>query len=160
MEQMADRFPKRCYHIHSRLFIVKFGGAMLSNVSRFLTYACALLYGILGALLFFLPAQLAPVFAWKVTAFMTITIGGWCLGNAWLAYVNARRWLITSFSNFDMGLGTMNDIFEAFERYGTFRGDYLMALYNYNVATAQLDKATGAYRRTLAAATPPPSKVK
>jgi hypothetical protein len=50
------------------------------------------LYAILGALLFLLPAQLAPVFAWKVTAFMTITIGGWCLGNAWLAYINARRW--------------------------------------------------------------------
>jgi outer membrane protein TolC len=70
------------------------------------------------------------------------------------AYVNARRWLITSFSNFDMGLGKMEDIFQAFERYGTFRGDYLLALYNYNLATAQLDKATGAYRRQLAAATP------
>ena len=65
---------------------------MLSNISRWLTYTCALLYGILGALLFLFPAQLAPVFAWKVTAFMTITIGGWCLGNAWLAYINARRW--------------------------------------------------------------------
>jgi len=76
------------------------------------------------------------------------------------SYVNARRWLITSFSNFDMGLGKMNDIFEAFERYGTFRGDYLMALYQYNLATAQLDKATGAYRRTLAAAAPPPAPAK
>jgi len=65
---------------------------MLSNLSRWLTYTCALLYAILGALLFFLPEQLAPVFAWKVTAFMTITIGGWCLGNAWLAYITARRW--------------------------------------------------------------------
>lgn len=65
---------------------------MLSNISRWLTYASALLYGILGALLFLFPKQLAPVFAWKVTAFMTITIGGWCLGNAWLAYINARRW--------------------------------------------------------------------
>jgi len=65
---------------------------MLSNLSRWLTYTCALLYAILGALLFLFPAQLAPVFAWKVTAFMTITIGGWCLGNAWLAYINARRW--------------------------------------------------------------------
>ncbi len=65
---------------------------MLSNTSRLLTYACAILYGILGALLFLLPAQLAPVFAWKVTAFMTVTIGGWCLGNAWLAYISARRW--------------------------------------------------------------------
>ena len=23
---------------------------------------------------------------------MTITIGGWCLGNAWLAWISARRW--------------------------------------------------------------------
>jgi hypothetical protein len=65
---------------------------MLSNTSRLLTYLCAILYGFLGVLLFLLPSQLAPVFAWKVTAFMTITIGGWCLGNAWLAYINARRW--------------------------------------------------------------------
>jgi hypothetical protein len=65
---------------------------MLSNASRLLTYLCALLYGILGALLYLLPETLAPVFAWKVTAFMTMTLGGWCLGNAWLAYISARRW--------------------------------------------------------------------
>lgn len=76
------------------------------------------------------------------------------------SYVNARRWLITSFSNFDMGLGKMEDIFQAFERYGTFRGDYLLALYQYNLATAQLDRATGAYRRTLAAAAPAPAPAK
>jgi outer membrane protein TolC len=67
------------------------------------------------------------------------------------AYVNARRWLVTSFSNVDMGLGKMEDIFQAFERYGNFRGDYLMALYQYNLAMTRLDKATGAYRRTLPA---------
>lgn len=67
------------------------------------------------------------------------------------AYVNARRWLVTTFSNFDMGLGSISDIFQAFERYGVFRGDYLMALYNYNIAVAQLDKSTGAYRRKLPA---------
>lgn len=65
---------------------------MLSNTSRLLTYLTAALYAILGTLLFFMPEQLAPVFAWKVTAFMTITIGGWCLGNAWLAFIAARRW--------------------------------------------------------------------
>jgi len=71
------------------------------------------------------------------------------------AYINARRWLITAFSSFDMGLGKLEDIFLAFERYGAFRGDYLMSLYQYNLATAQLDKATGAYRRTLASVAPP-----
>lgn len=65
---------------------------MLSNVSRLLTYACAVLYGVLGLWMYVMPEQLAPVFAWKVTAFMTMTIGGWCLGNTWLAYIAARRW--------------------------------------------------------------------
>lgn len=65
---------------------------MLSNLSRWLTYLLALLYVVLGALLFFLPETLASVFAWKVTPFMTMTIGGWCLGNAWLAWTVARRW--------------------------------------------------------------------
>jgi hypothetical protein len=50
------------------------------------------LYAVLGGFLFFMPEQLSPVFAWKVTPFMTMTIGGWCLGNAWLAFVIARRW--------------------------------------------------------------------
>lgn len=70
------------------------------------------------------------------------------------AYVNSRRWLITAFGNFDMGLGKMDDIFQAFERYGVFRGDYLMALYQYNLSVAQLDQATGAYRRKVLAAAP------
>jgi hypothetical protein len=65
---------------------------MLSNASRTLTYTCAVLYAILGAFLFFLPEQLAPDFAWTVTPFMTMTIGAWCLGNAWLAWITAHRW--------------------------------------------------------------------
>jgi hypothetical protein len=65
---------------------------MLSNTSRTLTYLTAVLYTVLGAILFFLPEQMAPVFAWKVTPFMTMTIGGWCIGNAWLAFYAARRW--------------------------------------------------------------------
>jgi len=65
------------------------------------------------------------------------------------AYINARRWLVTSFSNFDMGLGSMDEIFKAFERYGTFRGDYLQTLFDYNLAVADLDKSTGAYLKQL-----------
>lgn len=65
---------------------------MLSNTSRWLMYLNALLYAVLGAWLFVAPETLAPVFAWKVSAFMTMTIGGWCLGNAWLAWITARRW--------------------------------------------------------------------
>jgi len=62
------------------------------------------------------------------------------------AYVNARRWLVAAFSNFDIGLGKMEDIFQAFERYGVARGDYLTALHDYNFAVVELEKATGSYR--------------
>ena len=65
---------------------------MLSSLSRWLTYLLAFLYALVGVFLFLLPEQLAPVFAWSVTPFMTMTIGGWCLGNAWLAWIAARRW--------------------------------------------------------------------
>jgi hypothetical protein len=65
---------------------------MLTRFSRLLTFLVSILYAILGAALFFFPEGMAPVFAWKVTGFMTMTIGGWCLGNAWLAFVAARGW--------------------------------------------------------------------
>jgi len=65
---------------------------MLSTTSRWLTYLLSFLYLVLGILLFFFSQQLAPVFAWKVTAFMTATMGGWCIGNAWSAFISARRW--------------------------------------------------------------------
>ncbi len=65
---------------------------MLSRASRILTFIVAALFALTGAALFVLPEQLAPVFAWQVTPFLTMTIGGWCLGNAWLAWITARRW--------------------------------------------------------------------
>jgi len=65
---------------------------MLSTNSRWLTYINAGLYVVLGAFLFLRPEGFAPVFAWKVSPFMTMIIGGWCLGNAWLAFQVARRW--------------------------------------------------------------------
>ncbi len=66
------------------------------------------------------------------------------------AYVNARRWVITAFSNFDMGLGTMDEVFRAIREYGETRGNYLLSLYNYHVAKAKLENVTGAYRLKLA----------
>ncbi len=68
------------------------------------------------------------------------------------SYINARRWVITSFSNFDIGLGTMDEVFRAIKEYGEARGNYLLALYNYHLAKAKLDNATGAYRLKMAAA--------
>lgn len=65
---------------------------MLSIVSRWLTYLLALLYASLGVALFFLPARIAPYFAWNISPFVAMTMGGWCLGNAWAALIAARRW--------------------------------------------------------------------
>lgn len=65
---------------------------MLSPTARLLTYLTAALALITGLMLFFMPGQMAPVFAWNVTPLMAMTMGGWCLGNAWMAYWVARRW--------------------------------------------------------------------
>ena len=64
----------------------------MNTTSRFLTYALAGLYAVLGAWLFLDSAGAATGFAWKVSPFQAMTIGGWCLGNGWLAFSSARRW--------------------------------------------------------------------
>lgn len=64
---------------------------MLTRITRALTALCAGLYLLLGVALFFFPTQSTPVFPWKVTPFIAMTIGAWCLGNAWLAGVSAAR---------------------------------------------------------------------
>ncbi|MDY0040796.1 MAG: TolC family protein, partial [Desulforhabdus sp.] len=56
----------------------------------------------------------------------------------------SRKWVVVAFSNFDMGLGTAKRIFDAIDKYGQNRGRYLEALYNYNLALAQLEYAIGA----------------
>ena len=65
---------------------------LLSSTSRFLTYLSAALYTILGLLLFILPASFSPSFAWKVTPFVTMTIGAWSLGTAVFCWTAALLW--------------------------------------------------------------------
>lgn len=55
----------------------------------------------------------------------------------------SRKWVVTAFANFDMGIGTAKRIFDAIEKYGHNRGSFLEALYNYNLALAQLEYAIG-----------------
>jgi outer membrane protein TolC len=59
------------------------------------------------------------------------------------AALGARRWIVTAFSNFDLGIGTARDMFDAIDRYGKNQGEYLRALYSYHVGLARLDYATG-----------------
>lgn len=57
--------------------------------------------------------------------------------------VGARRWIVAAFSNFDLGIGTAREMFEAIDRYGKNQGNYLACLYNYNIALANLEYAIG-----------------
>lgn len=70
----------------------EFGHAGLSSVARSLTYLVAGAYFVLGTILFIAPAWAAPNFAWNVSPMVAMTVGGWCLGNAWAAFVVAHRW--------------------------------------------------------------------
>jgi outer membrane protein len=62
------------------------------------------------------------------------------------AAVGARKWIVTAFTNFDMGVGTARDMFDAIDRYGKNQGEYLVNLYNYHVALANLSHAVAEYR--------------
>ncbi len=59
------------------------------------------------------------------------------------AALAARRWIISAFSDFDMGVGTAKNMFDAIEKYGQNRGNYLNSIFQYNLSIAQLENAMG-----------------
>lgn len=59
------------------------------------------------------------------------------------AYTNAKKWAVTALANFDFGIGPAKEIFEALQAYARMRAAYFQALYNYRIAWANLDYATG-----------------
>lgn len=65
---------------------------MLSNLSRRLTYLMAILYAVLGVVLFVAPDWSSANFAWSVSPALVMTIGAWCLGTAVHAWDAARTW--------------------------------------------------------------------
>ncbi len=58
------------------------------------------------------------------------------------AYLNAKKWTVTAVANFDFGLGPAKDIFEALQAYSSMRSDFFKSIYNYHIASANLDYAT------------------
>ncbi len=64
----------------------------LSNETRTLTGASSVAFALLGTVLFVAPAWSARHFSWNVSAFITMTIGGWCLGNAVMEWLAVRDW--------------------------------------------------------------------
>ena len=67
--------------------------------------------------------------------------------TAYKAYADAaagsRRWIVSAFTSFDVGVGTAKDMFDAIDRYGKNQGEYLSSLYTYHMSLARLSYAIG-----------------
>ncbi len=59
------------------------------------------------------------------------------------AYTNAKRWLVAAAANFDLGVGEAKDVADALVAFARMRADNYRAIYNVNLALANLDHATG-----------------
>ena len=58
----------------------------------------------------------------------------------------ARKWMVSSYSDFQAGIEEVDKLVTAFTAYVTTYTDYLKLVYEYNMQVAQLDQVTGAYK--------------
>ena len=58
-------------------------------------------------------------------------------------YKNAKKWLVSSVANFDLGIGEAKEIADAAIAYAQIKADYLRSLYNEKLAFANILYATG-----------------
>lgn len=58
-------------------------------------------------------------------------------------YLNARKWLVAAVANFDLGIGEAKDVADAIGGFTSLRVQNFKMIYNYNLALANLDRATG-----------------
>ena len=59
------------------------------------------------------------------------------------AAIAARKWVVSAMSEFDMGVGTAENLLFGIEKYGDNQGKYLESLYNYHITMAKLEAAIG-----------------
>jgi hypothetical protein len=64
---------------------------MISPALRTFLYLLCAGYALTGVILFVAPTWASANFAWRISPFVAMTIGGWCIGNAWFAFIAARR---------------------------------------------------------------------
>jgi hypothetical protein len=64
----------------------------LTASTRMLVRCQAVLFGLLGLVLFLAPGWAAPNFLWNISPFVAMTMGGWYLGSAFFAWEAARIW--------------------------------------------------------------------
>jgi outer membrane protein len=58
-------------------------------------------------------------------------------------YTSAKKWLVAADANFDLGVGEAKDVADALVAFARLRADNYRAMYNVNLALANLDHATG-----------------
>lgn len=56
---------------------------------------------------------------------------------------NAKKWLVAAKANYDLGVGESRELGQAAETYARLRADNFRAMYNYNLALANIEHATG-----------------
>jgi outer membrane protein TolC len=68
--------------------------------------------------------------------------------TSYLTAANAsRKWVFTALADFDMGVGTADEMLRAIEKYGQNRGKYLESLFRTNLSLAELEYAVGVITR-------------
>src|SRR4051794_4485979 len=72
--------------------IILVGNDALSPLARVMMRVTAVLFLLLGLVLFLAPGWASPNFLWKVSPFVAMSMGGWYLGNAYMAWETARVW--------------------------------------------------------------------
>jgi outer membrane protein TolC len=58
-------------------------------------------------------------------------------------YESSKKWAVTALANFDFGIGPAKEIFDSLQQYAKMRAAYFQAVFNYNLAVANLTYATG-----------------
>ena len=66
--------------------------------------------------------------------------------NTAAAYQSAKKWGAAALANFDFGIGSSRDVFEAVAIYGKMKAAHYQAIYDYRLAEANLDYAVGSSR--------------
>lgn len=59
------------------------------------------------------------------------------------AFSSAKKWGMASIANFDFGVGPAKEILEALQVYARMRAAYFQSIYNYRIAQANLEYASG-----------------
>ncbi|CAH2032480.1 TolC family protein [Trichlorobacter ammonificans] len=63
--------------------------------------------------------------------------------SSFIAYRSAKKWGAAALANFDFGIGNPRDIFDAVAVYGKMKAAHYQAIYDYNIAKANLEYAVG-----------------